>query len=115
MNNLTKAQIIEKYKEVELKNILLTDKLGNFNDREEQVRKNISLFLESFEPTDGWNGKRIVKIMEWPEIYFELGKLKESEKGLRLDIEDRARIKNLELEMRNMVKIIEDKILNKNI
>jgi hypothetical protein len=115
MNNLTKAQIIEKYKEVETRNILLTDKLSNFNDREEQVRKNISLFLESFESTDGWSSRKVIRTLEWPEIYFELGKLKESEKDLRLDIEDRERIKHLENDIRNITKVMEEKLLNKNI
>lgn len=44
-------------------------------EEDTQIRKNISGFLGSIE-SDFYSHQKTIKILSWPEIYFELGKLK---------------------------------------
>lgn len=45
-------------------------------DEDEQIRTNISQFLESYKSLDRYTREQEVKVLSWAEIYFELGKLK---------------------------------------
>jgi len=43
---------------------------------DQQIRKNISGFLGSYKK-DHYSQQQEIKVLTWPEIYFELGKLKD--------------------------------------
>lgn len=60
-------------------NILLKERYEDLESREEGIRKHLSVFLESFK-TNRYSHEDEVKVLSWPEIYFELGKKIESSK-----------------------------------
>ena len=68
---ITKEQLIIKVAELELE---IKDVLA----RDEIIRKNVSKFLGLVKASKGmysYNEEPEVKVAQWSEIYFELGKL----------------------------------------
>ena len=73
MKQLTKDELIKKVAELELetKDVLTRDEL---------IRKNICKFLGLLKTAKGmfsYNQEPEIRVVQWSEIYFEFGKLKQ--------------------------------------
>jgi len=70
--------------------------MERLQDSDKIIRTNISKFFDSYK-TSAWDnyGNKETEVLGWPEIYFQLGKLK-SEKGILTELSNfREKVENL--------------------
>ncbi len=61
----------------------LTQINTQLDEKDAQVRRNISGFLGSYEKDRYYNETKNIKILSWAEIYFELGKIQSGVKAIK--------------------------------
>lgn len=87
---------------------VLREQLKINDERDERIRSHLSKFLGSYK-RDRFSVEDEVKVLRWPEIYFELGKLKANYQELSDDFGLRNEIK----QAFNLINILNKEVFKK--